>query len=227
MSAIERMFVETHFARVARTVVFDRAQRSLILGSLLGDGTLLATTAGFSFRVHHSLSQRALVDWKFRILAPVVRTPPRQSGKGVYFRTVTHPAMSEYRAEFYDGTRKIVPYRLLERELDALALAVWIMDDGSAERGQLRINTQCFSREEVETLARIIQAKFGVETRVNSDKKAFRLRCVAASMNRLVSLVWGHTIPEMRYKLARQLVSACAGPSRTREHSGGARTTGG
>jgi hypothetical protein len=106
------------------------------------------------------------------------------------------------RHDFYIGARKIVPLGLLERELDGLAMAVWIMDDGSRDGGQLRINTQSFSADEVGGLARVLRAKFGIEMRINIDKGRPRLRCAASSMTRLVGLVRPYTIPNMLYKLS-------------------------
>ena len=194
--------VETHFARRARALPIEGEQRSLIIGSLLGDGTLLRTTAGYCYRVHHGLAQRPLVSWKYRKLACFVRSEPRECGSGIYFRTVSHPAFHTLRQQFYVGSRKIVPKEVIEQELDALALAVWIMDDGAADGNQLRVNTQCFEQHEVETLADILRANFGVSMRLNIDKGRFRLRCEASSMDRLRSLVEPHTIPEMLYKLS-------------------------
>jgi len=76
------------------------------------------------------------------------------------------------------------------------------MDDGAADGKQLRINTQSFSVEEAEDLASLIRAKFGVVMTVNMDKNRPRLRCNAASMDRLVRLVRVHTLPDMLYKLS-------------------------
>ena len=131
-----------------------------------------------------------------------VRSEPRECGSGIYFRTVSHPAFIEFRERFYDGRIKIVPGEVLERELDARALAVWIMDDGAADGRQLRLNTQCFSTHEVEELAKILRANFGIVMRLNIDKGRFRLRCEASSMERLKSIVAPFTIPEMLYKLS-------------------------
>jgi hypothetical protein len=115
---------------------------------------------------------------------------------------VTHPALSELRSQFYRGSTKVVPLSHLERELDEVALAVWIMDDGSAEGRQLRINTQSFAIDEVLSLASLLRTKFGIVARLNIDKSKPRLRCEAASMERLRSLVTRHTIPAMSYKLS-------------------------
>jgi hypothetical protein len=124
------------------------------------------------------------------------------SGNGYYFRTVTHPELAELRERFYCADRKIVSTELLESSLSELGLAVWIMDDGAAEGNQLRLNTQSFSTEEVEGLASLLRAKFGIVMTINKDKDRFRLRCAAASMKRLTALVKPHTLPDMLYKLS-------------------------
>jgi hypothetical protein len=173
-----------------------------MIGSLLGDATLLKSTSGYCFRVHHGHRQRAVVDWKYAELARFVRTAPRTSGNGYYFRTVTHPRLAELRESFYAAERKIVPIKLLGSTLTEFGLAVWIMDDGAAEGKQLRLNTQSFSAEEAEELARLIRAKFGIVMTINRDKNRPRLRCKAASMGRLVGLVRQHTLPSMLYKLS-------------------------
>ena len=79
--------METHFATAARKKPFSSLQRELIVGSLLGDAYLMPTTSGFCFRVNHGMQQRDYVDWKFKMLAEFVRTPPRESGTCYYFRT--------------------------------------------------------------------------------------------------------------------------------------------
>ena len=173
-----------------------------MIGSLLGDATLLKTTSGYCFRVHHGRRQQDLVDWKYAVLANFVRTAPRTSGNGYYFRTVSHPELAELRKSFYSGERKVAPFKLLASNLTALGLAVRIMDDGAAEGKQLRLNTQSFSAEEAAELAGLIRAKFGIIMTINMDKNRPRLRCSAASMERLVHLVRPHTLPSMLYKLS-------------------------
>ena len=193
--------METHFAQRAREIPLDSPQRELIVGSLLGDAYLMPTTSGFCFRVNHGLHQREYVDWKFNLLAPFVRTPPRESGNCYYFRTVTHPEFSRYREFFYSDNRKIVPLKLLQQQFTELSLAVWLMDDGAVDRKQLRLNTQSFSVTENEILSSFLRAKFGIEARLNRDKDRYRLRISNASIQRLKDLVGPHLIPSMLYKL--------------------------
>lgn len=163
---------------------------------------MLATTAGFAFRVHHGLRQRELVDWKYAALTTFVRTAPKASGNGYYFRTVSHPWLAELHEQFYQNGRKIVPIGILKEYLSAFGLAVWIMDDGAADGKQLRINTQGFSTEEAEELCRFLRATFEIEMTINRDKAKPRLRCKASSMDRLRSIVERYTIPNMLYKLS-------------------------
>ncbi len=193
--------METHFARRARETPLHSLQRELIVGSLLGDAYLMPTTSGFCFRVNHGLHQRDYVDWKFRLLAEFVRTPPRESGSCYYFRTVTHPEFSDYREFFYSDNRKIVPMDLLHEQFTEFSLAVWLMDDGAVDRRQLRLNTQSFSFTENEALASLLRAKFGIEARLNRDKDRYRLRINDASISRLKHLVGPILIPSMLYKL--------------------------
>ena len=168
--------VETYFSKRARTIPLTSYQKQLVIGSLLGDGTLMPTTAGFCFRVHHGVQQTEYVDWKFKVLEQFVRSAPRVSGSGYYFRTITHPEFSVLREFFYQAGRKIVPVSLLETYLDEFGLAIWIMDDGASDGKQLRLNTQSFSQAENEELAKFLRAKFGLEVRLNNDKERNRLR---------------------------------------------------
>jgi hypothetical protein len=190
------------FGRQARATPFSSRQWELLVGSLLGDGTLLKTTSGYCFRVHHGRRQQALVDWKYAELARFVRTAPKLSGNGYYFRTVSHPRLAELRESFYSGTTKTVPIELLKSSLSEFGLAVWIMDDGAAEGNQLRLNTQSFSIAEAEKLSGLLRAKFDIKMTINIDKRRPRLRCKAESMARLIELVRPYTLPNMLYKLS-------------------------
>jgi hypothetical protein len=141
------------------------------------------------------------VDWKFRILVNLVRTPPRESGNCYYFRTVSHPEFSLLRQLFYVNGRKTVPIELLLEQFTEFSLAVWLMDDGTVDGWQLRLNTQSFSKDESGALASVLRAKLGVDTSLNRDKDRYRLRITASSMARFRSLVQGYVIPSMLYKL--------------------------
>jgi hypothetical protein len=197
-----KFVVETHFSRRAAKTPLTHRQRELVVGSLLGDAYLMPTTAGWCFRVNHGLSQQEYVEWKYAAFANFVRTPPKRCGRCYYFRTVTHPEFAVYRRLFYLDRRKVVPIELLHEQFTALSLAVWIMDDGAAERRQLRLNTQSFTFEENEALRGFLWAKLGIRCTLNRDKDRQRLRVSSASVDRLRTLVGPYIIPSMLRKLS-------------------------
>jgi hypothetical protein len=197
-----KFVVETHFSRRAARTPLTHRQRELVVGSLLGDAYLMPTTAGWCFRVNHGLGQLEYVDWKYAALANFVRTPPKRCDRCYYFRTVTHPEFAVYRRLFYLDRRKVVPIELLHEQFTALSLAVRIMDDGTAERKQLRLNTQSFTFEENDALRGFLWAKLGIRCTLNRDKDRHRLRISSASVDRLRTLVGPYIIPSMLRKLS-------------------------
>jgi recombination protein RecA len=194
--------LETHFSRAARSHLLTPGQHDFITGSLLGDATLLRTTAGWSFRVHHGLEQSWYVDYKYDFIKELVRSQPSRSGQGYYFRTITHPQLAEYRIRFYDRARKIVPIDLLERRLSTRGLAIWFMDDGGADGSGARLNTQSFSYDENRALAAFLERRFGLCVTINQDKGKARLRFGSQARTRLASLIGPLIHPNMLYKLS-------------------------
>src|SRR4051812_6934784 len=106
------------------------AQRSLIIGTLLGDGAMRCK-ANALIEINHSAQQRSYVDWKYQQLRSFVGTPPKQrSGNGgriaYRFTTLSRPEFTPFYRAFYRDDRKVVP----SLTLTPFAMAVWFMDDG-------------------------------------------------------------------------------------------------
>ena len=196
-----KLVVETLFARRARKQEVSKQQRDLIVGSLLGDAYLVKTTRGYAFRVNHGPVQKDYVDWKCKILRNLVNSPAKFAEKCYYFRTVSHPFFGRLREQFYDGKKKVVPYELVESQMNPFSLAIWIMDDGSKDGRQLRINSQSFSKDENLFLRDVLWAKLGIRSTLNQDKGRYRLRISDQSMAQLRRLVIPYIIPSMLYKL--------------------------
>ena len=106
-------------------------QRKLIMGSLLGDGSLrFASAHNAHFRVGHGLKQREYCEWKHEMLAPFAnKLAP--TGNGIGFDTIPMHQLAWLHDAVYleDGTRT-VSEDLIE-ELDARAIAAWYCDDGT------------------------------------------------------------------------------------------------
>ncbi len=75
-------------------------QRSLIEGSLLGDGAMRCKTNAL-LEINHGVQQRSYVDWKYQQLADLVRTPPKaRKGDGTRiayrFTTLSLPELTPF-----------------------------------------------------------------------------------------------------------------------------------
>ena len=196
-----KLVVETIFARKARKQELSLEQRDLIVGSLLRDGYLVKTTRGYAFRVNHGPIQKNYVDWKYGMLRNLVNSSPRFAEKCYYFRTVSYPFFDQLQEQFYSGNKKVVPCEVVEKQMNPFVLAVWIMDDGSKDGRQLRINSQSFSKYENLFLRDILQTKLGIRSTLNQDKGRYRLRISDQSMADLRKQVMPYIIPSMLYKL--------------------------
>ena len=195
--------MDTRLAREARKLSFSKVQLMFIIGSILGDGYLDTTTRGYSLRIHHGISQKEYVEFKYSLISSFVNSKPKRSGNAYYFRTVSHPLLTKLRSIFYNEQRKkIIPKSFLMKNFDSFTLAIWIMDDGSADKNRLRINTQSFSLEENLWLVKFLQTKFGIKSTINVDKGKYRLRIADSSMNLLKKLINPYIIPSMFYKLS-------------------------
>lgn len=193
-------------------------QKATVIGSLLGDGTMRVGKGSINanFKVEHGLHQKPYVTWKHRILKPLVFTRPklsyrhRESGeryaKSWWFRTVRHPTLTAIYRRFYVGDgyrcgRKVLPSSI-RHELTPLALAVWVMDDGTYSRGSIEISTYAFSIDEVRLLKKCVWERFQIETSLVRDRdRGYRLYCTKEGTRRLIRIIQPYIIPTMMYKI--------------------------
>src|SRR6188472_81461 len=110
-------------------------QLKLILGSLLGDGSLrYASQHNVAFRVGHGERQREYCEWKQAMLTPFAHRIGKTGngiGFGVGFDTIPMRQLSWLRDAVYaaDGRRTVSDE--LIAQLDARAIAAWYCDDGT------------------------------------------------------------------------------------------------
>jgi len=106
-------------------------QIKLILGSVLGDGSLrYASEHNVSFRVGHGERQREYCEWKRSMLAPFAHVIGR-TGNGIGFDTVPMRQLSWLHDAIYATTGGRTVSDALIEELDERAIAAWYQDDGS------------------------------------------------------------------------------------------------
>lgn len=177
-------------------------QRSLVIGSLLGDGYMSCKTHAY-LKIGHSIKQKDYVDWKYSFLSPFVRTKPlsyRGNGNRIGYRFLTRslPVFTPFYKQFYRDRVKRIPDSL---QLTPLALAVWFMDDGAQNRKSVYFNTQQFSIENQSKLQNILKLQYGFESSLNKDKNYWRIRLYQESAQRLKSLIQPFMPLSMQYKL--------------------------
>jgi recombination protein RecA len=106
-------------------------QMKLIVGSLLGDGSLrYASTHNAAFRVGHGQRQREYCEWKQAMLSPYAHKIGR-TGNGFGFDTIPMRQLATLRDAVYaaDGRKSLT--RELLSQLDERSLAAWFCDDGT------------------------------------------------------------------------------------------------
>ncbi len=177
-------------------------QRSLIIGSLLGDGAMRCK-ANALLEINHSHDQKEYVDWKYQQLANLVRTPPKlRKGNGTRiayrFTTLSLPQLTPYYWAFYSEKRKIVPRVVLT----PLTLAVWFMDDGCKSYRALYLNAQQFNLEYQELLISLLKEQWGIQASLNRDKQYHRIRIAVGSVQGFKEVVDPHILPQLAYKLS-------------------------
>jgi len=194
-------------------------QRKILIGLLLGDGHLETQNDGRTYRlkIEHSYLQKEYVDWLYRIFKDWVLTPPKEKEQIVlgikynkyYFSTISHGAFRFYAQQFYREKKKVLP-ELIEKWLSPIAMAIWFMDDGSIKSDRHRaliINTQSFSKPELQTLIGVLDKKFGVKMvlRKQSRKQIeiYQLITTSDSVERFVEIIKPYILPSMGYKLGK------------------------
>ena len=164
-----------------REACFSDEQKSLVIGSILGDGGLRipkrAKNAHFYER--HAANQRMYLEWKRDLLKPFVQTKLRKEVGGKHtigslkcvvqdsykLVSIAHPYLTDLWRCFYSGNGiKTIPNDL-SSYLNLFVIAVWVCDAGSLVWNTIRrnyrldIHTESFSYNDNVKLARCL-AKF-------------------------------------------------------------------
>ena len=189
---------------------------SIIFGSLLGDahaekrlmgvGTRIsfyqeAVHIEYIFYLHDFLSKLGYCNTKL----PVITNRLGSKGKLrriARFSTWTYTSFNWIHHLWYENKIKRVPNSIAEY-LTPLALAIWIMDDGSKVSKGLKLSTNSFTYNECLILIKALNDNFSLKASVQSagSKDQYILYIWKESMNDLRNIVSPYIIPSMKYKL--------------------------
>ena len=180
-------------------------QKSLIIGSILGDGyvRIIPGRKNAFLEINHSIKAKEYVDWKYSVLMNICKSEPKErntnNGRVAYrFFTKQNREITNLLNLFYKNGKKVIPVDL---ELNPIVLAVWFMDDGSNSRSNIYFNTQQFSLIDQNRLLHKLR-QIGLKARLNKDKKYYRIRILKESISKLNQIIDPYIIQSMRYKLS-------------------------
>ncbi len=158
-------------------------EKSLIIGSMLGDGTISRRNRGngwAALRTSHCAKQRSYLNWKYGLLtdlststetcvdARIVKIGNRYANRTAQYQrsTVQHPELLEIWKQVYcNGLSAGKRVGKWADALDAFGLSIWYQDDGTLINGfNVRLYTLSFTEEEVEYLREILISNFGIHS---------------------------------------------------------------
>lgn len=191
------------------TFSLSREQEDVLLGTLFGDGTLQCR--GYDFRLHvkHGGKQLSYVEYKHKVFQNCTSMPVRIFSQKVLqkdyqfaeFVTQTHPCFTTYNKLFYIDGKKHITEKVCKLFQNPKSIAVWFMDDGSAEYTGAAFNTQCFEEKEVFLLRKVLCDRFLLETTQRRNKGGWVIYVPKKNMTILRNLVKDYLLPEFFYKL--------------------------
>jgi ubiquinol-cytochrome c reductase cytochrome b subunit len=189
---------------------------SIIFGSLLGDGhaekRLLGTGTRITFYQESSHIEYLLYLHKLlsnlgycNTRIPTVGTRLGVGGKvrkTIRFGTWTYTSFNWIHDLWYINGVKDVPL-CIKDYLSPLALAIWIMDDGSKVGKGLKFSTNSFTHKSCLILVNVLNEKFNLKSSIQNTgtKDQYIIYIWKESMGNLRKIVSPYVIPEMRYKI--------------------------
>lgn len=189
---------------------------SILIGTLLGDGSAEHRSGGTRVRFHQEDSHSSYLLFLHAYVAslgyctstvPVIAIRINENGIvrwTIRFSTFTYTSFNWLYEGFYDNGLKGVP-NWLESYLTPIALAVWIMDDGAVLPYGMKLCTNSFTKNDCYLLCVILGRLYDLDVRVHSAGVSgqWHLYVTSASMPKLASIVRPHMHPSMLYKLGQ------------------------
>lgn len=219
----------TIFQEVRETPM-TKEQKSIVLGSVLGDGCIKLAPHSKNARltIGHSITQLEYLRWKREKLIPFSReikidqkaktkiiAGREVNSKDFYkFFTIAHPDITYFHKRYVVAGRKKIDSGIID-ELDLISLAIWFADDGSVyvdKRNNVptcSLATNSFNYNEqlilVEALRKFFSGTIKIDVQGNSGRDDLYIRMYrTAEIKTFLGLI-SAILPEcIHYKLHLQ-----------------------
>lgn len=188
----------------------------ILFGSLLGDchAEFRNKGNGTRFCFYQESSHVAYLIWLHNLLAELgycnttlPETKTRLGKKGIVrkiirFKTWTYSSLNWVHELWYVNNIKVVPYNIGDY-LSPLALAIWIMDDGSKVGSGLKFCTNSFTYLECLLLVKVLFNNFNLKSTIQSAgiNEQYNIYIWKESMPLLREIVLPYVHPSMKYKI--------------------------
>lgn len=205
-------------------------EEQVVIGSILGDSTIRRAFkgkyAGAIITCAHSIKQEDYLLYKAEKLKRLeVHTNKRsQYDKrthntyyNITLNTKCHQVLNRYYDLYHKDGKKYLNSEAL-KDIEALGMAVWYMDDGTAatHRGYY-IATNGFQWEDVQEATEVIYNKFSIKCKVVksvTNQPMIYIGVLEGSAHKFEQLIRPYIITSMLYKLHPEGVSIPRGPYR-------------
>lgn len=195
----------------------DEDGKQVLLGSLLGDGSLQIQKGGKNafYREIHSLKQKDYLIWKNQFLKvfdtklheySIYDSRTNKTYYSVLLWSKTSQILTYYYNILYKERRKTISQELLN-EINIFGLAIWYMDDGCYHYGDGRcqLGTDALSYQEhlliKDWLRRIFGINIQIHKRIKSNKESYTTVLTKIETDKFLNLIEPFIIPNMYYKL--------------------------
>lgn len=204
---------------------FNKESRNLLIGMLLGDGTISNNNI---FKLAHCAEQLDYLEWKINQLKEAgiknngiksyIKTKGFKSYVPVYYTQLSIiPFIKVLRRVVYKG-KKIIGNRKLLNRLDAKGIAIWYMDDGHINIRKandrpcgfyIKIST-CKPKEEVQTIIDFFREQWNINFYMfHKGKKedSYSLCCGTKEGLKFIDIVKPYVsqVPSMIHKITYDL----------------------
>lgn len=186
----------------------NKQQSSVLLGLALGDGSIQKTSGSYRMRLVHGDAQLEYLKWKSSILGNLISGEPYKSISGYTGKKTINALSTRILPTLKDLYQIKDPGNLKNalQHLDALALAIWFMDDGTGYNSGATISTHSFSYECNQVFKAVLKSRFGIDATVVEDKRVHKyfLTLTAAGARILYKTIQAYVPPSMQYKLPEE-----------------------
>lgn len=205
---------------------FNKESRNLLIGMLLGDGTI---SNNYVFKIAHCEKQKDYLEWKIKQLNNhgirnsgikfYIKTKGFNVGVPVYYTQLNIvPFIKVLRRVFYKN-KKIIGNRKLLNRLSPLEIAIWYMDDGHInirkdKTGRcigfyIKIST-CGPKEEVQTIIDYFKEVWNINFYMfheGRQENSYSLCCGTKEGIKFIELIkyYVYQVPSMIYKVTYDL----------------------